>query len=130
MLCACENGFSVTAVISSLRKSSKNSAEEKWSANFGPNVADEVETSTHTNRPVAISAQADLCQRVFAESFWSGMPSTIDACKRALVTLLRKLAAKYNLTLNVARESSDSDVKAAFKRVRAVIKKKGAAIRG
>ena len=69
---------------------------------------------------LASLAQARLFQRAFAESFWSEMPSAIDACKRALVTLLRKLAGKlrkYHLTLNVTCDSSDSELKAAFKRV-------------
>ena len=42
------------------------------------------------------------------------MPSATDSSKRVLVSLLRKLARKYKLTLNLNRDSADSDVKAAL----------------
>ena len=36
------------------------------------------------------------------------MPSDVDAKKRALVTLLKRLARKYNLNLDLVREASDA----------------------
>jgi curved DNA-binding protein CbpA len=43
--------------------------------------------------------------------------SPVQAAKRALVVLLRALAAVYGITLDVTRESSDTDVTKAFKKV-------------
>ena len=43
--------------------------------------------------------------------------SNLDLAKRALVTLLNRLAVLYNLVLGVTRESSDADVRGAFKKL-------------
>ena len=45
------------------------------------------------------------------------MPSAVDIAKRSLVTLLKELAAKYRVTLDVNRESSDEDVTKAYRKV-------------
>ena len=45
------------------------------------------------------------------------MVSNVDLAKRALVTLLNSLAALYNLVLGVTRESSDADVRGAYKKL-------------
>ena len=45
------------------------------------------------------------------------MPCAVDAAKRELVKLLRTLAAKYKLKLDVSRESAVQDVCKAFKQV-------------
>ena len=45
------------------------------------------------------------------------IPSAVDVAKRELVKLLRALAAKYKLKLDVSRESSVQDVCKAFKNV-------------
>ena len=45
------------------------------------------------------------------------MPSEVDAKKRVLVTLLKRLARKYNLQLSLVREATDAQVGAAFRRV-------------
>ena len=45
------------------------------------------------------------------------MVSVVDAAKRALVSLLLRLAALYSLTLGVKRDSPDAEVKSAFRRV-------------
>ena len=43
------------------------------------------------------------------------MVSAVDVAKRALVTLLLRVAALYSLTLGVKRDSPDSEVKRAFR---------------
>ena len=45
------------------------------------------------------------------------MPSAVDAAKRALVTLVRTLAATYGVAVDVARDSSDRDLTVAVRRV-------------
>lgn len=45
------------------------------------------------------------------------MPCDVDVKKRALVTLLKRLARKYKLNLDLVREASDAQVLAAFRRV-------------
>ena len=45
------------------------------------------------------------------------MVSVVDSAKRALVSLLLRLAALYSLTLGVNRDSPDAEVKRAFRRV-------------
>ena len=45
------------------------------------------------------------------------MVSVVDAAKRALVSLLLRLASLYSLTLGVKRDSPDTEVKSAFRRV-------------
>jgi hypothetical protein len=47
----------------------------------------------------------------------SSMPSPVDTAKRALVSLLKALAARYDCPLTLTRDSSDSDVRKAFKKV-------------
>ena len=45
------------------------------------------------------------------------MVSNIDTAKRALVTLLKSLARIYSLVVGLSRESADTEVRAAYKRV-------------
>lgn len=45
------------------------------------------------------------------------MVSSVDTAKRTLVTLLKSLAALYCVAVLLTRESSDIDVRAAYKRV-------------
>ena len=45
------------------------------------------------------------------------MVSEVDRAKRALVTLLRRLAAIHVLTLDVSRESSDGDLRTAYRKL-------------
>jgi hypothetical protein len=45
--------------------------------------------------------------------------SAVQAAKRALVVVLRSLAAVYSIMLEVNRDSPDDEVKKAFKRVAA-----------
>ena len=45
------------------------------------------------------------------------MPSEVDLAKRELVKLLKSLASKYKLLLELSRDSSDNDVKKAFRKV-------------
>ena len=45
------------------------------------------------------------------------MPSAVDLAKRELVKLLKSLASKYKLHLELSRDSSDNDVKKAFRKV-------------
>ena len=45
------------------------------------------------------------------------MPSELDVAKRALVSLLLRLAGKYGLSLELTRESADKDVQRAYKKV-------------
>ena len=45
------------------------------------------------------------------------MPSELDTAKRVLVSLLKALAAKHKLALLLSRESSDAEVRKAFKKV-------------
>ena len=45
------------------------------------------------------------------------MVSAIDAAKRVLVSLLKTLAAAYGLTIGLARESSDTDVRSAYRKL-------------
>ena len=54
---------------------------------------------------------------VFQLFVCSLMVSNLDCAKRALVTLLNRLAALYNLVLGVTRESSDADVRGAYKKL-------------
>ena len=44
------------------------------------------------------------------------MPSAVDVCKRALVNLIRTLAIAYNCSVTVTRESSDAEVKKAYRK--------------
>ena len=46
-----------------------------------------------------------------------GMVSSIDTAKRALVTLLKSIAVFYGIVLGLTRESTDVQVRAAFKKV-------------
>ena len=45
------------------------------------------------------------------------MPSAVDVAKRALVKVLKALATKYNVKLQLTRDSSQKEVNAAFKKV-------------
>ena len=45
------------------------------------------------------------------------MVSAVDRTKRALVTLLKSLALAYGVTLQITRESSDTQVRSAFRKV-------------
>ena len=45
------------------------------------------------------------------------MVSVVDTAKRALVTLIKSLAAIYSVTVTLTRDSADSEVKAAYKKV-------------
>ena len=45
------------------------------------------------------------------------MVSVVDTAKRALVTLIKSLAAIYSVTVTLTRDSSDSELKAAYKKV-------------
>ena len=45
------------------------------------------------------------------------MVSAIDRAKRLLVSLLKTLAAAYGVALKLSRDSSDVDVRSAFKKV-------------
>ena len=47
----------------------------------------------------------------------STMPSAVDAAKRELVKLLKSLADKYKVRLNLSRDSLEKDVSKAFKTV-------------
>ena len=45
------------------------------------------------------------------------MPSEADLAKRELVKVLKSLAAKYKIHLELLRDSSEKDVKKAFRKV-------------
>ena len=45
------------------------------------------------------------------------MPSAIDLAKRALVSLLRTLAAAYGVALTLTRDAPDKDVSGAYRKV-------------
>ena len=45
------------------------------------------------------------------------MVSAVDRARRALVSVLRQLAALYAVVLDLARESADSAVKTAYRKV-------------
>ena len=45
------------------------------------------------------------------------MASALDRAKRIFVALLKTLAATYGVALSLNRESSDDDVRSAFKKV-------------
>ena len=45
------------------------------------------------------------------------MGSAIDAAKRALVALLRSITAVYGVTLSLTRESTESEIRNAFRKV-------------
>ncbi len=45
------------------------------------------------------------------------MVSEVDRAKRALVTLLRRLASLYAVTLDLTRDSLDADVRTAYRKV-------------
>ena len=45
------------------------------------------------------------------------MPSETDVGKRALVEIVKELAAKYRVPLTLTRDSSNQDVKKAFRKV-------------
>ena len=47
----------------------------------------------------------------------SVMPSAVDVAKRALVKVLKELAAKYQVALSVNRESADKDVTKGYRKV-------------
>ena len=47
----------------------------------------------------------------------AAMPSDIDLAKRELVKLLKSLAAKYKVHLELSRDSSEQDLKKAFRKV-------------
>ena len=49
------------------------------------------------------------------------MVSAIDRARRAFVTLLKTLAATYGVGLQLTRESSDADVRTAFRKVSAKV---------
>ena len=56
-----------------------------------------------------------LCQRI---RFYSNlMASALDRAKRVLVTLLKSLATAYGLVLTLTRDSSDKDVRTAYRKV-------------
>ena len=45
------------------------------------------------------------------------MPSAIDLTKRALVILLQSLVASYGVVLNIQRDSPDSEITSAYRKV-------------
>jgi len=45
------------------------------------------------------------------------MVAELDRAKRALVTLLRRLASQYAVTLDLTRDSLDADVHTAYRKV-------------
>ena len=45
------------------------------------------------------------------------MPSVVDRLKRAFVSVLLRLAAAYGLDLRVTRESSDAEVRGAYRKL-------------
>ena len=45
------------------------------------------------------------------------MPSETETAKRALVKVLRELAAKYDVALLIMRDSSHKDIEKAFRKV-------------
>ena len=45
------------------------------------------------------------------------MPSRVDVAKRALVKVMRELAAKYGVDLALTRESSNNDVQKTFRKI-------------
>ena len=45
------------------------------------------------------------------------MPSEVDLAKRELVKVLKSLAAKYQIHLELSRDSSEKDLKKAFRKV-------------
>ena len=45
------------------------------------------------------------------------MVSELDRAKRALVTLLRRLASRYAVTLDLTRDVLDADVRTAYRKV-------------
>ena len=47
----------------------------------------------------------------------NGMISAIDCAKRALVLLIRSLAAAYSLAFQLTRDSPDKDLRTAFRKV-------------
>ena len=53
----------------------------------------------------------------FSTFVLSGMVSHVDRAKRGLVTVLNQLAVFYNLVLGVARDSTATDVRGAFKKL-------------
>ena len=46
--------------------------------------------------------------------FFVEMPSTVDLCKRALVTLIRALAVAYGFRVAVTRDATDQVIKRAY----------------
>ena len=48
---------------------------------------------------------------------FSTMPSDVDRLKRAFVSVLLRLAAAYGLDLRVTRESSDAEVRGAYRKL-------------
>ena len=48
---------------------------------------------------------------------FEGMVSAVDRAKRALVSVLRQLAALYSVVLDLTRESADSAIKTAYRKV-------------
>ena len=45
------------------------------------------------------------------------MVSEVDRAKRALVTLLKRLAALYSVTLDLSRDSGDASLRTAYRKV-------------
>ena len=45
------------------------------------------------------------------------MVSAIDRAKRALVTLLKSLATAYGIVLNIKRDSPDTEIRSAYRKV-------------
>ena len=48
-------------------------------------------------------------------NFFVEMPSTVDLCKRALVTLIRALAVAYGVRVAVTRDATDQVIKRAYR---------------
>jgi hypothetical protein len=71
-------------------------------------------TSSFTIDVVAVLVQSasNICIPSFTR-----MVSSVDIAKRMLVTLLKSLAGIYGVVLGLTRESTDTQVKAAYKQV-------------
>ena len=46
-----------------------------------------------------------------------GMPSIKEQARRALVSLLRALAATYAVNVDISRDSDDKDIRSAYRKI-------------
>ena len=64
-----------------------------------------------------------FCQRPYANKFRihflikTEMVSAVDSAKRALVSLIKRLAALYAVSLSLLRESPDSAVRTSYRKL-------------